>query len=91
MEICSISDFPNIKENMEIDINILVVTIPNIDSAKLFTLSFIHLRYLLSIFTSTLAVISNEGFSLFFLLRVIFTTGQHFFHLHLVYQDFVKS
>ena len=43
-----------IKCEIEIDINISVVTTPNIDSAELFTLSFIHLCYHLSIFTSRL-------------------------------------
>ena len=77
-----------IKCGIEIDINILVVTIPSIDSAELFTLSFIRQRYLLSIFTSNFAVIFNEGLFLFYVLRVISTTGQRFFHLHLVsYQD----
>ena len=43
-----------IKCGIEIDINTLVVTIPNFDSARLFTLSFICLHYLLSTFKSRL-------------------------------------
>ena len=81
-----------IKCSIEIDINILDVTIPNIDSAELFTLSFIRLHYLLSIFTSRLCCYSSEGLFLFYLLRVISTTGKRFFHLYLVsYQDRLRN
>ena len=79
-----------IEYGIEIDINILVVTISNIDSAELFTL-FICAAFSLSSHPH-FTVISNAGLILFYLLRVISTSGQRFFHLNLVsYQDRLRN
>ena len=75
---------------IEIDINILVVTIY---SAELFTLSLIPLCFTISLSLHTdFAVISNEGLFLFYLRRVISITGQPFCHLDLFsYQNRLRN
>ena len=78
----------------DIDSNILVATTPNIDSAKLFTLSFIRLRFTFSLSSYiNLVVTSNERYFLFCLIVVRkSTTGQRFLHLDLVsYQDCLRN
>ena len=82
------------KWGIEVVINILVVTALHIDFAKLFTLWFVCLHFTISLSSHPdFAFISNERLFLFYLLRVISTTGQLFFsHYDLVsYQDRLRN